>query len=190
MSAAALSNPFENNYSKLRKIIKRLVPNDEEYLASTIDAIRQSREIIKNKSDWVTVLGNRVFTKKINLENTYNILGIIEKLKVPVLILHGRKDSINLIEEAEKLGNILAEAGNNNFTTIYFGELDHFFGTVVKEPPIKDHIEVDIEVVKSIVTWLNKNMPRAAPVESVESSVESTSITETTKVNRPLRIVE
>jgi hypothetical protein len=166
MSALSSLSPLENDCSKLKKLITNIAPDDYEYLESAITAIKQSREIIKDKSDWVTVLNKRVFTKKMNLENKYNAIDTMKKVKIPVLILHGRKDTINFVEEARELGDALAEAGNDNFTIIYFGGLDYFFGTMVKEHLIEEHIEVDMEVLKSITTWLDKNLPQQ-PAESI-----------------------
>lgn len=175
MSALSSLSPLENDCNKSRKFIKSTLSNDEEYLESAITAITQSREMIKDKSDWITVLDNRVFTKKINFEDKYSVLDTVKKVKVPVLILHGNKDNINLAEEAKELGDALAEAGNDNFTIIHFGELNHFFGTVVSKPPIKDHIEVDLEALKSISAWLDKNLfkePVRPPLEAAPSDKE------------------
>ena len=46
---------------------------------------------------------------------------------------------------------------------IYFGELGHFLGKVVKNPPVRDHIEVDMETLKSIINWLDKNLTSPPP---------------------------
>lgn len=158
MSALSSLSPLKGECSKLRKFITRIVSDDEEYLESTIAAIKETRGIIKDKGDWATVLGKRVFTKKIDSEEAYNVLDAMKKVNVPILILHGRRDTINPVEEARELEDALAEGGNEDITTIHFGRLDHFFGTVVKNSPIRDHIEVDIEVLKSITTWLDKNL--------------------------------
>lgn len=169
MSALTSLSPLSNDCSKV-KIFAKKITLDNEYIKSAITAITQSREMIKDKSDWTTILGERVFTKKLYLESKYNVLDTIKKVKVPVLILHGRKDNVNLMEEAKELGDSLIEAGNENFTIIYFGELDHFFGKVVKGDSVRDHIEVDIEVLKSIAVWLDKNLlqvPIEMPAESI-----------------------
>lgn len=171
MSALSSLSPLKDECGKLRKIIKGMVPDDEEYLESTIEATRDSRQIIKDKGDWATVLGKRVFTKKMNSEGTYSVLDTMKKVKVPILILHGRKDGINFAEEAKELEDALAEGGNDEITTIHFGKLDHFFGTTVKNPPVRDHIEVDIEALKSITTWLDKKLlppPAETPEEEKE----------------------
>lgn len=157
MSALSSLSPLKNDCIKLKKFIRKFIPDDEEYLKSAIIAVTQSREMTNDKSDWITILGNRVFTRKMYLENKYNMLDTLKKVKVPVLILHGRKDSINLIEEASELGDALADT-NDDFTMIYFGELDHFFGTAVTNPPTRDHIEADRELLKSIITWLDNNL--------------------------------
>ena len=169
LSARSSLNPLRDNCRKLNTFIKKVVPDDEEYLQSAIAIVKQNREIIKGKGDWITIMGKRVFTKKMSLENKYNPIDTMKKVKIPVLISHGRKDDINSIEEAKELGDALAEAGNDNFTMIYFGQLDHFFGPVVKNPPVRDHVEVDAEALKSITNWLDKNIiplpPEPIPIE-------------------------
>ncbi|MEA3305438.1 MAG: hypothetical protein U9R52_01330, partial [Candidatus Omnitrophota bacterium] len=60
-------------------------------------------------------------------------------------------------------------AGNENFTTVYFSELNHYLGVLVKDFPVRDHIKLDAEVLKSVVSWLNENLlpiPAAAGEES------------------------
>lgn len=172
MSALSSLGPLENDCSKLKKFIKRVVPDDKEYLESAITATTQSREAIKEKGDWITVMDKRVFTKKMNLEGAYSVLDTIGKVKVPVLILHGRKDDANLAEEAKELGDALAKAGNDDFTITYFGKLNHFFGTAIKDSPIRDHIEVDMEVLKCITAWLDRSLlplPAEPPVKPIST---------------------
>jgi dienelactone hydrolase len=158
MSALSSLSPLRNNCQKLKILMNEIAAGDEEYVEAAVAAVKKSREMIKDKGDWIMVLDKGVFTKKMNLEEKYDILDITKKINVPVFILHGRKDNINIWEEAEELADALAAGGNDNLTTIYFGELGHFFGAVVKNPPIRDHIEVDIEVLKNITTWLDKNL--------------------------------
>ncbi|MBL7071771.1 MAG: alpha/beta fold hydrolase [Candidatus Omnitrophica bacterium] len=158
MSALSSLNPLDNDCRKLKLFIKNIAPDDKIYLESAVASLMQSRDMIWGKGDWKNVLGYKVFTKKMNLEDTYSVTDAIKKVRVPTLILHGKKDEVNIKEEVEEIGDALSEGGNDNFTSIYFGKLDHFFGVMVKEPPVRNHIELDPEVSDSIVTWLNKNL--------------------------------
>ena len=158
LSAISSMNPVKDDFMKLKKFVEKLVPDDSRYLESAIKTIKHSREIVKDKGDWITILGKKVFTRKMKLEDNYDPLETIKKVEVPVLILHGRKDEINLQEEVVALGDALASSGNENFTTIYFGELNHSFGTFVRDSQIRDHIEVDIKVLKNILSWLDENL--------------------------------
>ncbi len=169
LSAPSSLNPLENNCNKLLHTIKRTVSYDNEYCTIALASLKKSRMML-DESDWITILGQRLFTKKMKNENKYNPLETVKKIKVPVLILHGRKDAINDIEEAEALGKALAEGGNNNFTMIYFGDMDHRFGKFVRKPPFREHIEVEEEVLKSLLSWLDENL--ASPL--TESVTETT----------------
>jgi len=174
-------SPTANDCAKLKNFIKDIAPNDNEYFENAIAAIKQNRKMIEDKSDWITILGERVFTKKMRFENNYNPLETIKKVSVPVLILHGRKDDINLPEETEEMGKALTEGGNDNFTIIYFGELGHFLGKMVKNPPLREHIEFDTEALKSIITWLDENLPalptKPSPAAESTETGESHEIT-------------
>jgi dienelactone hydrolase len=174
MSALSSLSPLKNNCAKVRALIERMTPDDEEYLYSTVASIIQNRQIIEGKGDWITILDKRVFTKRVMLESTHDMLDTMKKIKVPVLILHGRKDDVNSAEEAKELGDALSEAGNDKFTIIYFGDLNHYFGTVIKDAPMKDHVEVDMEVLKNINVWLDKNL-LAPPVELPEKGEDASS---------------
>ena len=114
LSARSSLSPLKDNCRKLNTFIKKVVPDDKEYLQSVIAMVKQNREIIKGKSDWIAIMDKRVFTKKMSLEEEYNPINTMKKVNIPVLISHGRKDDINPIEEAKELGDALAEAGNDN----------------------------------------------------------------------------
>jgi len=166
LSAASSLSPLKNNCEGLKNIIKKEMPRKSEYQESAIATLKQSREMIKGKSDWITILDKRVFIKKVALEDKYNPVETVKALKIPTLILQGRRDIVNSGEEAQALGDALARAGNENFTIIYFGELGHNFGKLVKDPPVREHIEVDDEALKSIIGWLDKNL-LPLPVETI-----------------------
>jgi len=168
MSALSSLSPLEDDCFKLKRFIEKVAGNDIVYLESAVLSLSQSRDILWGTSDWKNVLGKRVFTKKINLEEKYNVIDAMKKVKVPVLILHGRKDDINLREEVKDLEDALMDGGNDNFTSIYFGKLGRSFGQPVKEPPIRDHIELDAEVSESMINWLDNNLTPLPEVPATE----------------------
>ncbi|MBN1871864.1 MAG: alpha/beta fold hydrolase [Candidatus Omnitrophica bacterium] len=172
LSALSSLSPIDNDYKMIIRAINDISPNDEEYRDTSIESINQSRDIAQGKkSDWITVLDTRVFIKKILQESKYNPLEAIKKVKVPILILHGRQDKISPIEGPQSLSKVLSDSKNDNFTTIYFGELGHYFGKLVQSPPVEDHYEVDREVLESIVSWLRTNL-KSEEEERIELLVE------------------
>lgn len=172
MSAAAITDPAKNEFKKTAELIRRNITADPQYLANAVSAISQSMEIAKDKGDWITILDNRVFTKKMRMRGNYDTAETLMKVKVPILILHGKMDSISLPEESEALEKALSKNGNKNFSVIYFDGLDHFMGKVVKNGEIRDHVEIDPMVTRNILSWLNDNLrPLAAETQSPKTDV-------------------
>lgn len=166
ISAAASMNPAKDDFKKVKEFVKRNISTNSQYLDNVIKTIVQSKEITKGQGDWITVLGNSVFTKKVKEQDSYDMIETLKKIKTPVLILHGKKDSINFPEEAKEMEDALSKSGNDNFTATYFGDLDHFMGRVVKNGDIRDHIEIDPSVTKTVIFWLNDNLTPPQPTNT------------------------
>ncbi len=158
MSASSVTDPTKDDFKKIKEFIKKNITDDPQYLENAINTISQDMEMLRDKGDWIKILDNNVFTKKMRMQNNYDMIEALKKIKVPILILHGQKDSINFPEEAKELEETLSTGSNNNFTAIYFADLDHFMGKVVKNGKIRDHVEIDPSVTKGIISWLNNNL--------------------------------
>jgi len=175
ISAAVSMNPAKDDFKKVKEFIKSNITTDSAYLDNVIKSIAKSREITKDKGDWITVLDNSVFTKKLREQDSYDMIETLKKVKIPVLILHGKKDNINFPEEAREMEDLLSQSGNNNFTATYFGDLDHLMGSMVKNNNIRDHIEADASVIKSIISWLDDNLTLPPlPSATTESTLSET----------------
>lgn len=171
MSAASAADPAKDDFKRMKEFIRRNITSNPQYLENAIGTINQNREIIKGKGDWIKILDNSVFTKKMRIESDYDMTETLKKLKIPILILHGRKDNINLPEEAKELEEMLSGNGSGNFTVIYFADLDHFMGKAVRNGKVRDHIEIDPSVAKNILSWLADNLP--SPEKKAESGQET-----------------
>ncbi len=162
ISASARMNSIKNDFGKIKESIASSVSNDPEYLKFVMMTMDESKSLIKDKDDWITLLGSRIFTKAMKMQDNYDILEALVKVKVPVLILHGKKASANFTDEAKEMEAALSKSGNNNFRVVYFKGLDSCMGTVVKNNTVRDHIEVDPDVIKTIISWLDENLTAPA----------------------------
>ena len=173
LSAVSSLSPIDSNYKKIERMTNKISPHDEYYRNSAIKAIVQSRKIVSdNKNDWMNVMNVRVFIKKILDEKKYNPLEVVKKVKVPLLILHGRQDEVSPIYEPQALSKSLEDMQNKSFTTIYFGDLNHYLGNMIKDPPMEDHNEVNGEVLQSITLWLEANLlPKKALADLIIENV-------------------
>ncbi|MDD5680041.1 MAG: alpha/beta fold hydrolase [Candidatus Omnitrophica bacterium] len=171
ISAADSMNPAKDDFKKIKEFVRRNVTANPQYSKNVVNTILQSGEIIKDKGDWITILGNSIFTKKVKMRDGYDMVDTLKKIKTPVLILHGKKDNINLPEGVRELENALSAGGNSRFTVTYFADLDHLMGNMVKNGNVREHIEVDPSVIKNLVSWLNDNLiPVPLPPASITAA--------------------
>jgi len=131
---------------------------DKEYLSDIQKSAKDRGRILKNQTDWTIIMHKRVYLKKAHSDLRKRPLDVIRKVKVPVLILRGRKDTIILPEHVKSLGETLEEAGNNDYEIIYFNRLNHFFGKKLDDGIHRTRISVDPKVTNTIIKWLNKNL--------------------------------
>ncbi len=81
----------------------------------------------------------------------------VDKVKCPVLILHGALDHNTPPEEAQQMEQALINAGNRNVTTHIFGGLDHSFRRL--GDPDEDFVTamkrpLDPEMPQALTNWL------------------------------------
>lgn len=139
---------------------------NNDYLNDIAKCGRDTSKILDSGADWSFLLQKRVFLKKRRLGMERKPMEVIRKIKVPVLILRGRKDTVIPAEGIKLLEETLKEAGNARSQVVFFNKLNYFFGKKVDDGIHRSHISVDTEVTDSIITWLNENMispPAAEP---------------------------
>ena len=149
----------EERTEEIKRMASRLKWSDE-YLKLAARCLRET--IVKANSssyNWAYILGKRVFLRKVRDELSEKpITYIIEKIKIPVLILQGEEDEIMSMEYAAHLDKILGDSGNSGHILTYYGYLGHFFGKFVNDGIYRMHYEVDKGVLENIKNWLNRNM--------------------------------
>ncbi len=183
LAASASMNPLKDDSKRLKEYVEKNVSDDPKYIEDAIKALTQSKQIGMEQGDWITIEDTSVFTKKVKMQDSYDMTEALTKVKAPVLIIQGEKDGITPPEDARVIESALSQNGNNNVTLIYLGDLDHLLGRIVKTGNIREHIEIDPAVIKNILSWLDKNLtlPKTADTELSEGASQSTSETGNTQ---------
>ena len=179
LAASASMDPLKDDSKKLKEYINKNISSDPQYSENVMRALTRSKEIGAEQGDWITIEGTSVFTKKVKAQDNYDMAEALRKVKVPVLIIEGKKDNAIRSEDVGAIEDILSQNENDNFTSIYLGDLDHILGQIVRTENIREHIEVDPTVTTNILSWLNEKLtlPKAADTEIgeiVEDATEST----------------
>jgi len=135
----------------------------DDYLGLVIRSMQETDAKVKNSGgNWVNILGKRCFLKEMKDALETAPIDIIPKVRVPVLILQGRKDEDVAAETAAAIDGALASSGNPGHTLTYYGYLGHFFGRKVNDGERRIYYEVDEDVLGNIKGWLEKAMPEDA----------------------------
>ncbi len=131
----------------------------DDYLKLVVRSRVETTDKVKRaKGNRVSILGKRCFVKRIKEELGESPLSSIKALKIPVLILQGKEDEEVPVESASIVDQALEESGNVTRTVTYFGYLGHFFGKNVNDGVYKIHYDVDEDVLKTLKSWLDKNL--------------------------------
>jgi alpha/beta superfamily hydrolase len=166
LSASASLDPLKNDSKRAEEMVKENISSDPLYIENVIKTLSQSKTMAQEEGDWITIEGSSVFTKKLKMQNAYQIPEALEKLKIPVLIIDGTKDGIYRTEEIREIEDILSKSGNSSVTAQYFANLDDLLGHIVRDGYVREHIEIDPEVTKNIVLWLDENLIKPSTVSS------------------------
>lgn len=142
---------------------------DKEYLDDITGSAKDTYAIVNSGKDWVLLLHKRVFLKKCRLDIEKNPLEVIRKIKVPVLLLKGKKDTVIPLEHIRLLEEALKEGGNENYEVKYFNRLNYFFGKKIEDRIHRTRIAVDKEAVDAMVKWLNKVFA-PPPIPAIEKN--------------------
>ncbi len=158
MGGVGVVNLPDTELEMLWSFDKSAVNWDKEYLEDIAKTAKDTSKVIKNGKDWTILLHKRVYLRKCRLDLEKKPLDIIRKIRVPVLILSGRRDTIILPEYTKLLEEVLKEGGNENYQIIDFNRLNHFFGKKIEDGIRRTHLAIDGEVIGSMKKWLNENL--------------------------------
>ena len=139
---------------------------DKEYMNYIAKSAKDTAEILQSGKDWALLLHKRIFLKKRRLDLERKPLDIIRKIKVPTLILRGKRDTVIPAELISLLEESLSKGGTENYKVLYFNKLNHFLGEKIEDGIHRTHLSMDKEVIDRIIEWVAKNMiPPPPPAE-------------------------
>lgn len=146
---------------------RRLVPPDilDGGYSQTLDKCIQdtASKLESTRGNWTFILRKLCVATDMKWRlRAEAIREVIKAVKLPVLIVQGRKDESVYPEYASVIDKALQDAGNDARVLAYYAYLGRFLGNKVADCVHKVRYEADEEVVESIANWI-----KAKPVGEV-----------------------
>lgn len=143
---------------------------DKEYLNDVAKLGNDTSQILRSGKDWDILLHKRVFLKKKRMDMAARPLEIIRKIKVPLLILGAKRDTVIPREHIKSLEESLKESGKDDYEIVFFNKLNHFFGEIVEDGIHRARISLDKDVAPTVADWLDERL--VVPIEEEDDSVD------------------
>jgi len=151
---------FFGEKERLEKLIRSALPADlkEGYKALLEQSLRESPEKAATaKSNWVSILDRRRFTADAKWRSEARpIKEVVKNIKIPVLIIQGRKDEAVYPECASIIDEALQEGGNDKRALVYYAYLGRFLGSRISDFVHRTYYQADKEMMDGIVGWINR----------------------------------
>lgn len=156
---------FLGEKGRLKKLIRSSLPSNliNEYS----DLLEQSsletaEKTASAKGNWLLKLEKRRFMADTRWRsNAKPIDEVIREIKLPVLIIQGRKDEAIYPECASIIDRALQEGGNNVRVLVYYAYLGRFLGNTVSDFVHRAYYQADKEMLDGIIGWINRDAPKA-----------------------------
>jgi alpha-beta hydrolase superfamily lysophospholipase len=161
---------METMVKNLRKMASQFKWS-EDYLKVAVRSAQETAEKVKKaKGDWISILGQRCFVKKMKEEEAENALKFVESLKIPAVILQGKEDDPLSLEAASVLADMMKKDNEGDRALVYFGYTGKFLGKRVLDGTHRIYYDTDKEVLVTMKHWLNKTLAEPAPDASVQNT--------------------
>ena len=152
---------YEPPFEDIRKMAAFYKLN-EKYIETAIKAISDTCDKVKkSKRDWVTLLRNRCFLKRIREELEADPSPAIRNISVPVLILQGKDNEVFYKDYAPTIDKTLNESKSPRHSIVYFDYLGKFFGKRINDGKHRIHYSIEPEVADKMKDWLDKSFESA-----------------------------
>lgn len=130
----------------------------EEQIQANLAIQAQFYAALREGSDWIEFLGTPYYAPYFQEHFSFTPLEEIQRVTVPVLILHGQWDAQVPVEDARALAQALQTAGNTRVKLVEFPRLDHLFMPATQEFNLAEYNDpsrkVAPEVIDAFLEWL------------------------------------
>lgn len=151
---------FFGEKERLEKLIRSVLPENPKGGYSTLleQTFRETPEKTAiAKGSWATILDKRHFLADTRWRSEAKpIIDVIKELKLPVLIVQGRKDEALYPECASAIDEALQEGGNNARVLVYYAYLGRFLGDKIIDFIHRAYYQADKEMMDGIIGWINR----------------------------------
>jgi alpha-beta hydrolase superfamily lysophospholipase len=123
-----------------------------------VEVVRKFVEAVKRGDEYVQIEGHKVYSKWYREHFAHDPLKTIEKVKCPVLIVHGEKDFQVPFSKAIALRDGLEKSGNSNVRFLLFPNIDHLLKFEPGQSSELSYVSkmnrtVEPLILKSIASW-------------------------------------
>jgi len=154
---------FLGEKERLEKLIQSALP--VRLKGGGVDLLEQffretAEKAASAKSNWIYILDRRRFLADARWRSEAKpIREVVKSIKLPVLIIQGRKDEAMYPECASIIDGALQEGGNNTRVLVYYAYLGRFLGNRVIDFIHKAYYQADKEMMEGVVRWINREVP-------------------------------
>ncbi len=151
---------FFGEKERLEKLIRSVLPISllSGYSAILEQTFRETPEKTASaKGNWASILDKRRFLADSKWRaEAKPIREVIKGIKLPVLIIQGRKDEILYPECASVIDEALQEGGNDRRVLVYYALLGRFLGNMLSDTVHRAYYQADKEMMGGIIVWMNR----------------------------------
>ncbi len=157
-----MASPSREMFPHIAREQIQALENHQEWSNTAVEAFLDSIEAVRSALDqkqmWLNLGGERLYLGLIASYYRWpDPLMVAGDLKMPVLILHGRDDSIIPLHHSYNLNLTLKQSGNRNITLVVFTDTGHFFGAMVdagESFPHRQYVRVHSQVIRAVTEWI------------------------------------
>ena len=151
---------FLGEKEKLEKLIRSVLPKNCKEGDSTLfeQFFRETPEKIASaKGNWTSILDKRRFMADSRWRSEAKpIREVVKDIKLPVLIIQGRKDEAFYPECASLIDAALQEGGNDRRVLVYYALLGRFLGNKITDFVHRTYYQANKEMLDGIVGWIKR----------------------------------
>ena len=157
---------FFGEKERSEKLVRSALPANmrAEYSAVLERSSREKTEKAASiKNNWASILDRRRFQADTRWRSEAKpIREVVKDIKLPVLVIQGRKDEAIYPECASIIDQALQEGGNNARVLVYYAYLGRFLGNKVCDYVHKAYYQADKEMMDGIAGWIGREETPAA----------------------------